>query len=576
VVSKIKVNSIATMNIKIDELCDLTQNLTVADTRNNLSSNLFIKNDYKLYSYQKQVMKWMKRRENDTFYYKQEEDAHRFKGGIINLSMGLGKTLTALAYSFQNKASFPTLIVTSKTVMYEWKTEGVDKFFITEGVNAVKVLYLHKDFIGKQQIDNINRDIIMKYDIVITTYDVCMFSCRRGKYYLQCIEFGDDRSLMKDRIIAIHNRKRSDSNIPNLTGTDVIYGTPWERIICDESQKYANPATMTFKCMMAIYGKYKWCLTATPIKNYDTDIWAQLRFCGYLGVKKAHEWKKRGNELFKSHNLISAIYILSYSDVNIELPIKTENTIIVPLTGKHQKVYKSILKQTRAKYAAMMNKLCSFSCVLAMFTKLRQCAIAPYLISRQSEELNKFGVAGTRSLKIKTIIDLFKQIEENKNHNYSPKIIVFSTFTSCLDLLSAAVKEQYPSFKFVQVDGTTKNRVNFFNQFKTDNTIQGLFLTYKIGSEGLNLTEATHCICVEPWWNNAVHNQAKARLWRTGQTKPVYVHNLIIEGSIEEKILDICNEKEDMASSFLNGTERKLKSKGLDKYILGKLLGVIK
>ncbi|MGL5961587.1 MAG: DEAD/DEAH box helicase [Cetobacterium sp.] len=538
----------------------------------NSATTLFLKNGYKLFPHQKRVIKWMKHREKnkDAFLV----DKSNFKGGIISLSMGLGKTLTALAYSFQNKASFPTLIVTSKTVMYEWKSEGVEKFFMTEGDDAVKVLYLHRDFLGKQ-IDNINRDIIMKYDVVITTYNVCMFSCRRGKYYLQCIEFGDNTFLLKDKIVTVHNRNRCDSNMPNLIGTDVIYGTPWERVICDESQKYANPETMTFKCMMAIYGKYKWCLTGTPIKNYDTDIWAQLRFCGYVGVERAHEWKKRGFQIFKDHNLISAIYMLSYSDANIELPIKTENTIIVPLTGKHQQVYKFILKQTRAKYAAMMNNRCSYSCVLAMFTKLRQCAVAPYLIIKSNKDTDKFGVAGTKSLKITTIIELFKQLNHNttKKSKTLPKIIVFSTFTSCLDLLSAAVKEQYPDFKFVQVDGKTKNRVHLFNQFKTNSNIQGLFLTYKIGSDGLNLTEATHCICVEPWWTNAVHNQAVARLWRTGQTKSVYVYNLIIEGSIEEKILEICKEKEDIADSFLKGTERKLKSKGLlDKYTLGKLL----
>lgn len=559
------------------KLCENMERIKIADS----SSSLFLKNNYKLFLHQKQVMEWMKQREKAN-----EESPCNFRGGIISLSMGLGKTLTALAYSFENKAYFPTLIVTSKTVMHEWKSEGVEKFFVTEGEHAVKVLYLHKDFLGKK-IDKINRDIVMKYDIIITTYDVCMFSCRKGKYYVQCLEFGDDNSLMKNKIIAIHNRKRCDSNIPNLTGTDVIYGTPWERVICDESQKYANPLTMTFKCMMAIYGKHKWCLTGTPIRNYDTDIWAQLRFCGYTGVEKTHEWKKRGNELFKAHNLISAIFIMSYSDSNMELPTKTENTIIVPLTGQQKEIYYHILGQTRAKYVDMMNKLCSFSCVLAMFTRLRQCAIAPYLItlesrdrehqnitsSEDSEEklyLDKFGESGTKSPKITTIIELLKK----QLSSQSTKIIVFSMFTSCLDLLSAAVKEEYPSFKFVQIDGKTKNRANLFDQFKKDIDTQGLFLTYKVGSEGLNLTEATHCICVEPWWTNAVHSQAKARLWRTGQTKPVYVHNLIIEGSIEEKILDICKEKEDMASSFLEGTERKLKSRGLDKYTLGKLLGL--
>lgn len=574
----------------IVQLCDLAQNLKIAD---NKKSPLFFKNGYELFSHQKQAIEWMKQREDGN----ENSSWANFGGGIISLSMGLGKTLTALVYSFQNKASFPTLIVASKTVMHEWKSEGVEKFFITEGIDSVKVLYLHRDFLGKK-IDNINRDIVMKHDIVITTYDVCMFSCRKGKYYLQCLEFGDDDSLMKNKIVAIHNRKRNDSNIPKLTGTDVIYGTPWERVICDESQKYANPSTMTFKCMMAIYGKYKWCLTGTPIRNYDTDIWAQLRFCGYKGVEKTHEWKKKGNELFKTHNLLSTIFTMSYLDAKIKLPIKTENTIIVPLTGQHKEIYECVLQQTRAKYASMMKRLCSFSCVLAMFTRLRQCAIAPYLITLESKHLkskqnqceelvetekldDKFGEGGTKSPKMTTIIELLKQHttltgpEDTSQTKPSTKIIVFSMFTSCLDLLSAAVFEQYPTFKFVQIDGRTKNRSKLFDQFKTDNDTQGLFLTYKIGSEGLNLTEATHCICVEPWWTNAVHSQAKARLWRTGQTKPVYVHNLIIEGSIEEKILEICKEKEDMASSFLEGTERKLKSRGLDKYTLGKLLSVI-
>jgi SNF2 family DNA or RNA helicase len=132
----------------------------------------------------------------------------------------------------------------------------------------------------------------------------------------------------------------------------------------------------------------------------------------------------------------------------------------------------------------------------------------------------------------------------------------------------------YPSFKFVQIDGDTKNRSALIDQFKTDPYTQGLFMTYKVGSEGLNLTEATHCICIEPWWTNAVHSQAKARLWRTGQTKPVYIHNVITKGSIEENIVKICNKKDDMASSYLKGTERTLKGPGLDKFTLGKLLGI--
>ncbi len=119
--------------------------------------------------------------------------------------------------------------------------------------------------------------------------------------------------------------------------------------------------------------------------------------------------------------------------------------------------------------------------------------------------------------------------------------------------------------------------LNCLINLKMTLTTQGLFLTYKVGSEGLNLTEATHCICIEPWWTNAVHNQAKARLWRTGQTKQVYVHNVIIKGSIEEKIVEICKGKDNMAASYLEGKERiksPMRAPKLDKFTLGKMLGI--
>ena len=204
-------------NIEINELCNLTQNLKVAD---NDSTSISLKNGCQLFPHQQEVIAWMKHRET------LKKNAYGIKGGIVSLCMGLGKTLIALAYSFQNRASFPTLVITSKTVMHEWKTEGVEKFFQTDDV---KVLYLHRDFLGKK-IEKINRDEIMKYDMVITTYDVCMFSCRKGKYYLQCLEIGEEKTLMHNKIAAIHIRKRRDADLPALKGTDVIYGTPWERI----------------------------------------------------------------------------------------------------------------------------------------------------------------------------------------------------------------------------------------------------------------------------------------------------------------------------------------------------------
>jgi SNF2 family DNA or RNA helicase len=547
---------------------------------------------YRLKPHQIKAIPWILGREG-----LDRVSSHGLQGGILVLKMGLGKTLISIVSTLvAKKGDFPTLIVASKTVMHEWKTEGVEKFF----GNSIKVLYLHKDFMGKEY-DRVTRRQIKEYDLVITTYDSCVQACRRGGYHEQCYEMGDEHTLMKGKIAAIHLRTKELSDLPNVVGGGVIYGTPWERVICDESQRYANPKTMTYKCIMAIYGRYKWCLTGTPIRNYDTDIWAQLRFCGYNGVTQALEWKRYGNSKFREHHLKEAIFTMDYKDANVTLPPKTENEILIQLKGKQRQAYEYILGETKGMYDKMMNNLCSFACVLAMFTRLRQCAIAPYLLTAESkrEKLKgkqaqadkeavellkkmtsggvgkwcheKEGEAGIYSEKISQIVDTISRIPKGE------KVLVFSMFTSCLDLLADALKERLPDFQFVQVDGDTKGqeRSDLLRQFRTDPDTRGLFLTYKVGSEGLNLTEATHCICIEPWWTSAVPNQAKARLWRTGQTKPVFIHNILVQDSIEEQVVAICKEKEEMAASYLDGTEKPLGKKvGLDKYTLGRILGI--
>lgn len=100
-------------------------------------------------------------------------------------------------------------------------------------------------------------------------------------------------------------------------------------------------------------------------------------------------------------------------------------------------------------------------------------------------------------------------------------------------------------------------------------------MSYKVGSEGLNLTVANHVICIEPWWTFAVPMQAEARCHRPGQTKPVYVHNICVEDTIEKRILDMCNEKRDISDKCLDGTQGMSKTKAtLDVRAIGRILGM--
>ena len=78
-----------------------------------------------------------------------------------------------------------------------------------------------------------------------------------------------------------------------------------------------------------------------------------------------------------------------------------------------------------------------------------------------------------------------------------------------------------------------------------------LLMSLKAGGVGLNLTAADTVIHLDPWWNPAVQAQASARAHRIGQNKPVLVYKLVVEGSIEERMLELQQRKEALAQGLL-------------------------
>ncbi|MGZ9033827.1 MAG: helicase-related protein [Rhodospirillales bacterium] len=77
----------------------------------------------------------------------------------------------------------------------------------------------------------------------------------------------------------------------------------------------------------------------------------------------------------------------------------------------------------------------------------------------------------------------------------------------------------------------------------------------RAGGLGLNLTAADYVIHLDPWWNPAVEDQASDRAHRIGQQLPVTVYRLIVDDSIEQKILRLHKDKRDLAADILEGSE---------------------
>jgi SNF2 family DNA or RNA helicase len=76
-------------------------------------------------------------------------------------------------------------------------------------------------------------------------------------------------------------------------------------------------------------------------------------------------------------------------------------------------------------------------------------------------------------------------------------------------------------------------------------------LSLKAGGTGLNLTRADHVVHVDRWWNPAVEDQATDRAHRIGQTRPVQVHRMVTQGTVEERVAELLRRKRSLADSVL-------------------------
>lgn len=126
----------------------------------------------------------------------------------------------------------------------------------------------------------------------------------------------------------------------------------------------------------------------------------------------------------------------------------------------------------------------------------------------------------------------------------SAKAIVFSQFTSMLDLVSFRLEQT--GVKCVRLQGSMSmdHRDRMIEKFTHDPDVRVFLMSLKAGGVALNLTAASHVMLMDPWWNPAVEQQAQDRIHRLGQYKPIHVTRFVIAGSIEERILKLQEKKQ--------------------------------
>jgi SNF2 family DNA or RNA helicase len=141
---------------------------------------------------------------------------------------------------------------------------------------------------------------------------------------------------------------------------------------------------------------------------------------------------------------------------------------------------------------------------------------------------------------------LMEQIESKSPQH---KILVFSQFVTMLELIKKELVAR--SIQFSWLTGSSRNREATVNNFQNNPEIRVFLISLKAGGVGLNLTEADYVYLVDPWWNPAVENQAIDRSHRIGQNNNVVAVRLICPNTVEEKIMEMQEAKQQLVKDLI-------------------------
>ncbi|WVF70244.1 hypothetical protein IAT40_005033 [Kwoniella sp. CBS 6097] len=178
-------------------------------------------------------------------------------------------------------------------------------------------------------------------------------------------------------------------------------------------------------------------------------------------------------------------------------------------------------------------------------------------IARQAEQKSKGADDGLppTSAKIRMLLKLLSEIDERSASK--EKTIVFSQFTSFLDLIEPFLKKN--SIAYVRYDGSMRNdkRQESLEKIKNHPGTRVILISFKAGSTGLNLTCCNNVVLMDLWWNPALEDQAFDRAHRLGQKLDVNIFKLTIEETVEDRILTLQNNKRELANAALSGNGAK-------------------
>jgi len=422
-------------------------------------------------------------------------------GGCLADDMGLGKTLQVIALHLHRRAAAagPTLVVCPTSLLGNWERE-VRRFAPGLPVRRYHGTGRHLQALAADEL-------------VVTSYGVARL----------------DHELLS--------------------------GAGFSLVVADEAQHAKNPHSSTARSLRAIGAPARVALTGTPVENRLSELWSILDWTtpGLLGplehfVQTVAVPVERFRDPVTTERLARTVrpFLLrrrkTDPEIAPDLPPRTVTDVPVPLTGEQTTLYEA---EVREALAAIAEKA-GFErqgLVLRLLTALKQICNHP------AQYLHQHGPLPGRSGKLAALDELLDVILAEGD-----SVLVFSQFVQCCALIEAHLATRGIPTLLLHGKIPPRRRVEMVDAFQAGK-VPVFLLSLKAGGVGLNLTRATHVIHYDRWWNPAVEDQATDRAHRIGQDRPVQVHRLITEGTLEDRIAELIEKKRSLAEAVVGGGE---------------------
>ncbi|WP_232828188.1 DEAD/DEAH box helicase [Kribbella monticola] len=428
-------------------------------------------------------------------------------GGCLADDMGLGKTITLISLHLHRQESTetagPTLVVCPASLLGNWERE-VQRF-----APGTPVRRFHGSGRSLDGADS---------GFVLTTYGTLRRDAAR---------------------LAAHR---------------------WGLLVADEAQHVKNPASGTAKALRTIPAAARVALTGTPVENNLSELWAILDWTtpgllGRLGTFRSH-WATpieadKDEEVAERLAKLVRPFLLRRrkSDPGIapELPPKTETDQMVSLTREQAVLYEATVRELLAAVEAS-DQMARRGLIVKLLTGLKQICNHPVQYLKEADGARLTG----RSGKLELLDELLATILAEDG-----AVLVFTQYVAMARLLERHLADRGIASQLLHGGTPVKRREEMVERFQAGE-VPVFLLSLKAAGTGLNLTRADHVVHYDRWWNPAVEDQATDRAYRIGQTRPVQVHRLIAEGTIEDRIAAMLSSKRELADAVLTAGEGAL------------------